>query len=125
MQKVLIVDDDPVGAQLLATLLELERFKAIQLESWTDPLGDLEHHRPNLVIMDVRLQSKSGFDILKQIREHPDSDIAGTPVLMMSVDDHRIQSRRAGANGFIAKPFDLPSLLRAIRDVKEGRLSND
>jgi DNA-binding response OmpR family regulator len=116
----MIVDDDPSGTRLLATLLRLEGYEALQLEDWADPEKDIERQRPDLIIMDVRLRSRSGFDLLAAIRSAPDPVLARTPVLMMSVDDHRVQSRRAGANGFVAKPFDLAALARAIREVEGG-----
>ncbi len=118
MDRILIIDDDPSGAQLLATLLEMEGYQALKLEWWSDPLGELEQRRPDLVIMDVRLQDKSGFDLLAEIRSHPDPELARTPVLLMSVEDHSTRSQQAGADGFIAKPFDVPTLLDAIREIE-------
>jgi DNA-binding response OmpR family regulator len=123
--KVLIVDDDASGTQLLATLLRLEGHEALPLQDWGDPARDVEQYRPDLVIMDVRLGSRSGLDLLEEIRALQDPFVARTPVLMMSVDDHQLQSLRAGANGFIAKPFDLPALLEAIRKVKEASVSQE
>jgi DNA-binding response OmpR family regulator len=125
VHKVLIVDDDPSGTQLLATLLKLEGFDAVPLENWVDPIKDIKQQQPELVIMDVRLRGKSGLDLLAKIRTHPDPDLARTPVLMMSVDDHRVESKQAGAEGFVAKPFDLPTLMAAIGKIKEGSVSNN
>jgi DNA-binding response OmpR family regulator len=120
VSKILIVEDDSTGAQLLATLLKMEGHQTVQAEHWTNLLQDIEQQRPDLVIMDVRLRTQSGFDVLRQVRAHPDSAIAHTPVLMMSAEDHRVQSRRAGANGFIDKPYNLAALANAIRHAEEG-----
>jgi DNA-binding response OmpR family regulator len=124
VRKVLIIDDDASGTQLLATLLKLEGFEALPLEDWEDPVRDIERQQPDLVIMDVRLRGKNGFEILERARTHLNPDVAHTPVLMMSVDDHRVQSRQAGADGFIAKPFNLSALMESIRKIEEGRISN-
>ena len=83
-QRILIVDDDPMGVRLLTTLLEMEGLMTLQLEDWTNPLSDVEKHHPSLVLVDVRLRRRSGFDLLSQIREHPDPDVARVPVVMMS-----------------------------------------
>ena len=120
MSKVLIIEDDSTGAQLLATLLGLEGHQAIQAKHWTNLLQDVEQQRPAVIIMDVRLRSQSGFDVLEQIRTHPAPAIARTPVLMMSAEDHRVRSRMAGANGFIDKPYSLEALTNAIRRAEEG-----
>ena len=87
--KVFIVDDDPSGASLLATLLGMEGHQAFPAKNWREPLVELVERRPNVVLVDVRLWSRSGFDLLKQIREHQDPEVARTPVLMMSAEDHR------------------------------------
>ncbi len=125
MRKVLVIDDDPSGAQLLVTLLELQGYEALKLENWADPVEDIRQRRPDLIVMDVRLRDKSGFDLLQKIREQPEPGLSHTPVLMMSVEDHRLRSVRAGANGFIAKPFDLAALLAAISSIEEDTVSNN
>lgn len=123
LHKILIIDDDPSGAQLLATLLELEGYQACQIANWKEPLQDIEQDRPDLVLIDIRLRTRSGFDVLAQIRSHPDPELANTPVLMMSAEDYRVKSRQAGANGFVPKPLDLPAFYAIIREIEEGNLS--
>ena len=122
MQQILIIDDDPSGAQLLATQLGFEGHTAFQLEDWEDPLSDVERHRPSLVIMDVHLRHRSGFDLLRQLRAHPEPDLARTPVLMMSAEDYRIQSKQAGADGFLAKPFDIQAFADIVKRMTIANL---
>jgi DNA-binding response OmpR family regulator len=125
VRKVLIVDDDPSGAQFLETLLRFEGYEAVQPQKWHDPIRDVELQKPDLAIIDVHLRTKSGFDLLREIREHPDPEVARTFILMMSVENYQSQSEQGGANGFIAKPFDIAALLRIIRESGEGRLLKD
>jgi DNA-binding response OmpR family regulator len=117
---VLIIDDDASGAQLVATLLELEGYRTAQPADWDDPLQDLDALHPCLILMDVRLHGKSGFDLLKRVRNHSDPGMASTPVIMMSAEDHYLQSRREGANGFLSKPFNVPAMLQLVRDTGGG-----
>jgi len=117
---VLVIDDDASGAQLVATLLELEGYRAIQVSDWDEPLQDLEAQHPSLALIDVRLHGKSGFDLLSQIRNHPDPEVAGIPVIMMSAEDHYLQSQRDGANGFLSKPFNVPAMLEIVRNTGGG-----
>lgn len=121
VQRVLVVEDDPAGARLIAILLGMEGYQALQPEHWTNLVEDVEQQQPDLILLDVRLRAQSGFEVLAQIRTHPDPAVARTPVLMMSAEDHQSRSRQAGANGFIDKPFNLSALTDAIRHAEEGK----
>ena len=119
MQSVLIIDDDPAGTQLLMTLLGFEGYQACRLEDWRDPVSDVEKVRPDLVIMDVYLRTRNGFDLLSQLRAHPDPGVARTPVLMMSAEDYGARCKQAGANAFLAKPFSIRALMATIHEIEE------
>lgn len=121
--KILIVDDDPSGTQLLITLLGFGGYQGFRPEEWADPLASVEQHRPGLIIMDVRLRSRDGVELVRQLRSSPDPAVAATPVLMMSAEDHRQRCLSAGANGFLEKPFDCTMLLETIGQILEGSLS--
>jgi DNA-binding response OmpR family regulator len=118
--KILIVDDDPSGTQLLITLLGFEGYQGIKPENWADPIDDIARERPDLVMMDVRLMQRDGVEVLRRLRAHPDPAVASTRVLMMSAEDQTSRCRQAGANGFIEKPFDRVRLLKRIEELLEG-----
>ena len=120
MQNILIIDDDPSGTQLIMTLLGFDGHQALGLEDWKNPLNDVERHRPSLVIMDVHLRSKNGLDLLKQLRGHPDMQLASTPVLMISAEDYGAECKQTGATAFLMKPFGYQNLMDAIRNIEEG-----
>ena len=119
MPKILIIDDDPSGTQLLITLLGFEGYEGLKPDNWKNPMADIEQTRPDLVFMDVRLISRDGVELLRQVRAHPDPAIARTPVLMMSAEDHSERCRAAGANGFLEKPYDRLTLLDEITRILE------
>jgi CheY-like chemotaxis protein len=125
VHKILVIDDDPTGTQLLLTLLAMEGYQGVKLEDWTAPLDDVKVQDPDLVIMDVHLKVGDGLDLLHQIREDPDPKLAALPVVMISAEKLEAQSLSAGANGFVEKPFDLGKLFRAIRRIMEGSLSDN
>lgn len=85
-----------------------------------DALGVYRTHRPNLVLMDVRLPGMSGADAVAAItKEFPDACI-----LMLSThsgEDEVYRSLQAGARGYILKSAMREELLRAIRQVREGK----
>lgn len=120
MTKILIVDDDPSGTELLITLLGFEGYQGIKPENWANPIEDIARERPDLVMMDVRLMSRDGVEVLRRLRAHPDDAVASTPVLMMSAENQSVRCREAGANAFIEKPFDRVKLLAQIENLLEG-----
>jgi CheY-like chemotaxis protein len=122
VHKILVIDDDPTGTQLLLTLLEMEGYQGSKLENWDAPLDNVKAQAPDLVIMDVHLKVGNGLDLLRQIREDPDRSLASLPVVMISAEKLEAQSLSAGANGFVEKPFDLGNLFGAIRRIMEGNL---
>ena len=125
LYRILVIDDDRSGTELLITLLGLEGFRGCRLEDWADPLADLERQRPDLVIMDVYLSVRDGVELLSEIRAHSEPRIAETPVLMMSAEDLEARCMDAGANAFVGKPFELEQLVATIRKiVEEGSLEN-
>jgi DNA-binding response OmpR family regulator len=122
--KILVIDDDPTGTELLLTLFGLEGYQSFSVEDWVDPLREVIEKAPDLVMIDIRLSGKDGLQLLRQLRSHPVPEVADIPVLMMSAEDHRLESRAAGANGFVEKPFDWDTLRSAIEKIMEGVLKN-
>lgn len=122
MHKILVIDDDPSGTQLLLTLLGLEGYQGTRLENWADPISDLKRMRPDLVLMDVYLSELDGINLLREMRAHSDPRVASVPVLMMSAEDLEEQCLSAGADGFFEKPFELDILLGMIKKIMEGSL---
>jgi CheY-like chemotaxis protein len=123
--KILIIDDDRAGTQLLSTLLAYEGYRTQALENWQDPVSDVEQYRPDLVLMDVYLRATNGLDILGQIRMHTDPEVAKVAVLMMSAEDQLLRCHQAGANGFLEKPFQIETLSTTIRGIMEDKLSEN
>ena len=118
MSKILIVDDQADAARLLVALLELDGFAAERLKgNWSRLVEEVEQRRPDLVILDVRLPEVDGLELLRQLRAHPDSEVARVPVLLTSALDHRYDGGKAGANGFLPKPFTRQALLDAITQI--------
>ena len=119
MPIVLIVEDDPGIGRLVGALLHFEGYEIEDGKDWDDLMFAIEQIRPDLAIVDVHFRTGDGFDLLRQIRAHPDPATARTPVLMMSGMDYRFQCKQFGANGFLEKPFDRMALLEAVRRARE------
>jgi CheY-like chemotaxis protein len=117
MSKILLVEDDATMRVLLKTLLELDKHQVIMV---TDPKQDISQsvleHRPDMIIMDVNLRFGNGIDILKQIRQQKiDWKLH---ILMTSGMDLRDECAKAGADGFLLKPYMPDELNRQLKKAQ-------
>ena len=120
MPKVMLIDDDTNMLSLLDTFLTLEGYQVARigggLLKGEEVHRAIQRERPGLIIMDVNLNKVSGldgFELLHRLREEP--DLSGTYVLMSSGIDFSQKCKRAGADGFMMKPFMPEELLNQIR----------
>jgi DNA-binding response OmpR family regulator len=112
---VLIVDDDFMNRELLEAYLKLGGYRVGQANSGEKALGMIQAERPDLVMLDIRLSGLSGLEVCRQIKN--DERTRAIPVVMVSgleSDEDRMQAARIGANGFVAKPYDLETILTQI-----------
>jgi two-component system, OmpR family, alkaline phosphatase synthesis response regulator PhoP len=117
MARVMLVEDDPTMVSLLTTLLKIDGFEVIALDADQDIPLALQRECPDALLMDVYLSSQNGLEILRAIRKS--NDACKARIIMISGMDLRGECLKAGADGFLLKPFspdDLVELLnRAIK----------
>jgi DNA-binding NarL/FixJ family response regulator len=120
--RILVVDDHFMVRMGLSSSLNVEIDLRVIAEvgSGEAALDAYREHPPSLVLMDVRLPGMSGADTVAAIiREFPDARI-----LMLSThsgEEEIYRSLQAGARGYILKSAMREELLRAIRDVRDGK----
>ena len=111
VKTVLVCEDDDSLRELIRASLG-SGFRVHEAADYETAVAIAEANRPDLVLLDLVLEGRSGFDVLSALRGDPRT--AATPVLVISasndVDAHALA---AGADRFLAKPFD-PDLLRRI-----------
>lgn len=112
----LVVDDDPVILDLLENFLSLERYHVLAAANAEDALALIDTNTVNVVISDIMMPGKSGFDLLVEVKEkHPQ-----TPVILISGYAGRFTPQEimsAGADGFFAVPFHNTELVYTLRRV--------
>ena len=115
MHKVMLIEDDHIMLSLLSTLLKMEGFdvRTSSDELMVNILSHVQQDPPDLMMIDVNLRQGSGLDLLRQIRR--DKQLAALRVLMCSGLNLKDECMRAGANGFILKPFMPDDLINQIR----------
>ncbi len=113
MPKVMLIEDDPTMLVLLRTLLELEGYEVTELQPQDEVLNSIRSEHPDVVLMDVHLRGASGLNLLEDIRR--DEELLHTRVLMSSGADFLYECQRAGADGFLLKPFSPDELIKKLR----------
>ena len=121
MKKILVVEDDPVNQTILVDFLAANGFETIAASSGPEGIERFERDTPDLLLIDVQLPRKNGFELLREIKGRPEGK--ATPILLMSaVYNDRDQSNRTIelgtlADGYLCKPFDLVKLLAQVRQL--------
>lgn len=121
MKKILVVEDDPVNQMILSDFLAANGYHTVAAASGPEGIERFERDAPDLLLVDIQLPRKSGFEVLHEIKARPDGRT--TPILLMSaVYRDRDQSSRTFqlgtlADGYLTKPFDLGQLLAQVRQL--------
>lgn len=112
-KRILIVEDDSDIALVLSTILEDAGY-TVQTSDGSDFLMWLQERKaPDLILLDMLLSGQDGREIARQVKGQPET--SHVPIIMLSA--HPTAGRdalAAGADGFLAKPFDLEILLARV-----------
>lgn len=113
--KVLVVDDSPAIVDSIEMMLDFEGFEIEKFYKGSDMLKTLSSEsKPDVILMDMWLSGEDGRDICREIKA--DENLKDIPVLIMSASRGLEQSALdAGADAFIAKPFDLGDMVDRLK----------
>jgi DNA-binding response OmpR family regulator len=120
-QRLLIVEDDPAILTGLRDLLQGEGFAVVQAVTGTAALASYAEAAPDLILLDVMIPEKSGYDVCREIRRTD----SVTPVIMLTAKSQeidRVVGLELGADDYVVKPFGASELVARIRAVlRRGR----
>ncbi|MEQ3626842.1 MAG: response regulator [Celeribacter sp.] len=115
---VLLVEDEPNIIEAIRFILSRDGWRVETHADGSTALEAVSRRMPDVVILDVMLPNRSGFDILRDLRAAPDT--TDLPVLMLTAKGQgkdRELAERLGANRFMTKPFSNAEVLAALRDL--------
>lgn len=119
-ERVLLIEDEPHIVEALSFLLTREGMSVSAHANGTDAAETTARLAPDLVILDVMLPGKSGFDILHEIRQiHGMTEL---PVLMLTAKGQsrdRAAAQAAGASLFMTKPFSNREIVANVKSLLE------
>lgn len=112
--EILIAEDDPEIRTALERILKYEGYTPLLANDGAAALDAIQNLKPDLVILDVMMPFVDGLDVCRRMRSRGDR----TPVLMLTAREEtadRVAGLDAGADDYLAKPFELDELLARIR----------
>ncbi|PRD63993.1 response regulator transcription factor [Malikia granosa] len=114
--KILIADDEPNILLSLEFLMQREGYQVLVARDGQQALDAILQQRPDLVLLDVMMPKKSGFDVLQAVREH--DELAGLRILMLTAkgrDTDMAKGLALGADDYMTKPFSTRELVEKVR----------
>ncbi|HEX2826152.1 MAG TPA: response regulator [Burkholderiales bacterium] len=118
VQKILVVDDQPMNVTLLADVLEVKGYSVATASSGPEALSLIEADAPDLVLLDVMMPEMTGYEVCERLRAAPATALL--PIVMVTALDakeERIKGLEAGADDFLSKPVNQQELLARVRSL--------
>jgi len=116
--KILIADDEPNILISLEYLMRREGFDVHVARDGQEVLDIVRRERPRLVLLDVMMPKKSGFEVCQELRS--DDSVKDTLVLMLTAkgrDTDVAKGLAMGADGYVTKPFSTKELVQKVREM--------
>ena len=123
---VLVVDDNHDNAEIIRQYLEAQGYPVSVAHSGDEALSLFETLRPSLVLLDVMMPGRDGWEVCRLMKQHPSLGRGVRVIMVTALDqwDDKRQALQTGADDYVTKPFDLPRLVRhggAKRGSAPGR----
>jgi DNA-binding response OmpR family regulator len=117
-QKILIADDEPNILISLEFLMKREGYEVVLARDGQEALDAIERERPALVLLDVMMPVKTGFDVCSEVRAS--ETLRDTVILMLTAkgrDTDVAKGLALGANAYMTKPFSTKELVQKVREM--------
>lgn len=116
MQKILIIEDEPNIRELVLYNLSQYDYEGVAAEDGLQGLAMVHSEKPDLILLDIMLPGKNGYDICKELR----AEGSKTPIIMLTAKNEEIDKvlgLEFGADDYMSKPFGIRELMARIKAV--------
>ena len=115
--RILVVDDVPENVRLLEAVLAPRGYEVVSAtDGWT-ALDLAESAKPDLVLLDVMMPQPDGYEVCRRLREREETAMLPVIMLTASLGPEKTNAIKAGADDFIAKPFNHDELFARVRSL--------
>ena len=112
---VLVVDDSPTEQKLMIEALRAQGYHLITANDGEEALEKAQSERPDVIVLDVILPKKNGFQVCRQLKTAPET--SGFKILLVTSktqDSDRFWGLKQGADEYLTKPFEAEDLQAAV-----------
>ena len=123
MTKILVVDDSVSVRDVVERALASDETQVVSAASGTEAIEQIEREHPDLVVCDVRMPDRDGYEICRFVKSHP--ELGRTPVLLISGTVNSTvlaEAARVRSDDVLGKPFHMNELLRRVNDLLGSEL---
>ncbi|MGH8717574.1 MAG: response regulator transcription factor [Burkholderiales bacterium] len=117
-KKILIVDDEPNIVTSLEFLMDVNGYEVCIARNGEEALNQVAAEKPDLILLDVMMPIKNGFEVCQKIRENPDWQ--NIKIIMLTAKGRDIEVEKGlaiGANAYTTKPFSTQELVQRVREL--------
>ncbi len=113
---LLVVDDNHDNTEIIARYLGVRGYPITVAHSGDEALALFERERPSIVLLDVMMPGRDGCEVCRLMRQHPALGRRVRIIMVTALDewDDKRQALQTGADDYVTKPFDLPSLAATV-----------
>lgn len=125
---ILVVDDNHDNAEIIRQYLEIRGYPITVAHDGDEAIALFEKIRPALVLLDVMMPGRDGWEVCRIMKQHPVLGRAVRVVMVTALDEwqDKREALQIGADDYVEKPFDLPTLLKTVQrnlDMQRAKAS--
>ena len=121
-KKILVVDDSRTALFMVTTILRKERYELVTASDGEEALEVAAAERPDLILMDVIMPRKTGFEACRELKRREDTK--SIPVILVTTrgEGENVEAGfQSGCNDYVTKPINAQELLTKVRDHMGAR----
>jgi class 3 adenylate cyclase/CheY-like chemotaxis protein len=115
--RILVVDDTPQNIRLLDAVLSPRGYTVVPATSGEEALNAVAEAPPDLILLDIQMPGMDGYEVCRRLRDDPTRQALPIVMITAAGEQEKLKALEAGADEFIAKPFNQAELLARVKSL--------